>query len=362
MNSSIDQIRAGVINLLSNCANVQTEDRVLLVGENGEGAFFNESLCADVAAIARQLDITTEIVFAKPVADASQFPSNVSERMHEADITIFFSRLGDQVRFIKSPGEGRKVMTYTLTQEHLSSSFSQLDHQPMARMHDLLVEQIKTSSHYQITAPCGTSLRGNTGKQVSANSSAVTEFSVGTFPIMIFPPVNVYDLEGKLILNNFLTSSSTRSYENSVLYIDTPVTAIVKDSRMADFFGESDQVRKIENQLEKAAQLTGGDPYRINSWHTGINPFSFYNEDPHANIERWGTAAFGSPRYTHFHASGHNPGDIAIQLFDASIQFDDEYFWNSGQFDFLKRPDVLELFPPEVHQQLLNTSLKSIGL
>jgi len=182
------------------------------------------------------------------------------------------------------------------------------------------------------------------------------------FPIMIFPPMNVYSLKGKLILSNFLTSSSTRSYDNSVLYIDTPVTAIIEDSRMEDFIGDVKQIKNIKNQLENAAQMTGGDPFRINSWHTGINPFSFYSENPHTNIERWGTAAFGSPRYTHFHASGYNPGDVAIQLFDASIQFEDVPYWESGQFTFLRREDILSLFPREIRQQLFHTSLENIGL
>ena len=364
MNYSVEKLRAGVTNLLVNCAGVRPKNRVLLVGESGKEAYFNESLCASVATVAKQMDIelAIEIVITKPVADASQFPIHVSDRMQHADITIFFSRLGDQMRFIESPGKGKKVMTYTLTEEYFCSPFAQVDHRSMTAMHNRLVEHIGSSIHYQITAPCGTSLQGKTGKQNSSGTSAFTDFSVDMFPVMIFPPVNVYDLEGELTLCKFLTSSSTRSYENSVLYIDTPVTAIIDNSRMEDFRGNAKQINKIKYQLEKAAQLTGGDPYKINSWHTGINPFTFFNENPHKNIERWGTAAFGSPRYTHFHASGHNPGDVAIQLFDASIQFDYEYYWDSGHFNFLHREETLNLYPKEIHQQLLHTDLKSIGL
>ena len=362
MNNSIDQIRKGVINLLVNCAATSPGDRVLLVGESGKEAYFDETLCALVATVANQLDFTTEIVIAEPVVDASQFPIHVSERMQLADITIFFSRLGDQVRFTESPGTGKKIMTYALTEEYFRSPFSQIDHKSMQAMHDILVEKIESSSQYQITAPCGTALRGKIGTKFSPETSATTDFSVDIFPVMIFPPINIYSLNGELTLSNFLTSSSTRSYDNSVLYIDTPVTAIVEDSRMEDFTGDVKQIKKIKYQLENAAQITGGDPYRINSWHTGINPFSFYNENPHTNLERWGTAAFGSPRYTHFHASGHNPGDIAIQLFDASIQFNDEYYWDAGQFTFLRREEILNLYPKEIHQQLFHTSLENIGL
>lgn len=150
MNSSIEQIRNGVVNLLVNCAGASPEDRVLLVGENGKEAYFSETLCALVAKIADQMDLTTEIVTAKPVADASQLPTHVSERMQLADITIFFSRLGDQVRFTESPGAGKKIMTYSLTEEYFKSPFAQIAHKSMQAMHDILRENriIQPVSNY----------------------------------------------------------------------------------------------------------------------------------------------------------------------------------------------------------------------
>lgn len=68
--------------------------------------------------------------------------------------------------------------------------------------------------------------------------------------------------------------------------------------------GDKETVRRHERQLERAAQFTGGDPYALQSWHTGINPGTFIEGNPFENLEYWGTVAYGSPRYTHIHGTG----------------------------------------------------------
>jgi len=65
-------------------------------------------------------------------------------------------------------------------------------------------------------------------------------------------------------------------------------------------------------------------------------------------VQRWSDLAFGSPRYTHFHTCGNNPGNIATAMFDATISFDDQLFWEAGQFVFLDQPEqqaLLEHYP-----------------
>ena len=131
---------------------------------------------------------------------------------------------------------------------------------------------------------------------------------------------------------------------------------------MVSFSGPPNLVNKLEAQLKRAASITGGDPYKINSWHTGINPNTFFMGDPYEDLERWGTVAYGSPRYTHMHAAGIDPGDLAFHIMDATITFDNQILWDEGRFVFLDRPEVQALMNPE-QQALLNSSvLNSIGL
>jgi len=353
-----EALQTGARNLLLNCARAAPGERLLLVGEKGPAPFFDARLCDDLAQVCTQLGIAASIVLAEPGADADHFPQEVIQAMQTADITLFFSRLGDQVRFLDSPGPGRKIMCYTLTREHLASPFAGIDHRLMQRVHDCLVARIKETDTFAFEAANGTTMLAEMPDHAQGEQALLTDFSLGLFPLMIFPPVNFHRLNGRLVLEHFITSSSTRAYADSVLLLDTPVSAQIEDSRMVDFTGDRLLIKRLRTQLERAAAITGGDPYRLNSWHTGINPYTFFDGDPYADLERWGSVAFGSPRYTHIHAAGRDPGDISIQLFDASIRFDGQLIWSPGRFDFLDSAEVRELL--DAHQQtLLNASIQS---
>ena len=78
-------------------------------------------------------------------------------------------------------------------------------------------------------------------------------------------------------------------------------------------------VARLRTPPERAAELTGGDAYRVNCCHTGTNPHNFLNGEPYADLELWGTVAYGPPRYTHMHAACVDSGDAAIHLTDMTI-------------------------------------------
>jgi len=352
-----EALQKGACNLLLNCARVSPDERVLLVGERCSAPYFDARLCDDLAEACAKLGIESKILLAEPGVDAQHFPVDVIQAMQTADVTLFFSRLGDQVRFLDSPGAGRKIMCYTLTREHLASPFAGMDYKLTQRVHNCLVDRLKGTETISFENGNGTSMRAEMSQQVQGGQALLTDFSLGLFPLMIFPPVNFHRLNGQLVLEHFITSSSTRAYADSVLMLETPVIVQIEDSRMVDFSGDDDLIKRLRAQLERAAAITGGDPYRLNSWHTGINPYTFFDGDPYADLERWGSVAFGSPRYTHIHAAGRDPGDISIQLFDASIRFDDQLIWNRGRFDFLDSPEILAILNPD-ERKLLNASIR----
>ncbi|MGB7320405.1 MAG: hypothetical protein WBC95_03260 [Albidovulum sp.] len=353
------EFEQGVRNLLLNCAKARAGERVLLVGECGAAPYFEPGLCEAVAEVAGHLGIAAEVVIEPPVSDAAQFPPRVRGAMERADRTIFFSRLGDQVRFALKPGANRAVMTYTLSRKYLGHAFAGADFNAMRAVHDALLDLILASDSYRISGDCGTDLTGRVRK---GRKDAVADFALDLFPVMIFPPVVCEALNGTLVIKHFVTSSSTRAYEDSVLIIDTPIRVTVENSRMTGFDGPDALVARLKAQLERAAALTGGDPWVINSWHTGINPNTFYEGDPYDDLELWGTVAYGSPRYTHLHAAGNDPGDAAFHMMDATISFDGEMVWDRGRFVFLDRPEVQALIAPDQRASLNASVLHSIGI
>jgi hypothetical protein len=356
---SAQDLERGARNLLEVCAGVVAGDRILLVGESGPEPWFDPGLCDVVARIARGLGAEAEVILAPPVADASQFPASVREAMARADRTIFFSRLGDQVRFSLSGQQARPVMTYTLDQGYLSAPFATADFRTMTRVHDALLAVILESRDCVITGDCGTALRSRIRP---GRADAVADFALDLFPVMIFPPVVCHEMHGQLAIRHFVTSTSTRAYEGSVLVLDQPIMARVEESRMVGFDGPADLVARLESQLRRAAALTGGDPYRINSWHTGINPGTYYLGNPYSDLEHWGTVAYGSPRYTHMHVAGNDPGDACFHLFDLTIALDGQTLWDRGRFVFLDRPEVQALIAPGQRASLNAAVTNSIGI
>lgn len=352
-------MRAGTRNLLESCAGAQPGEEILLVGEAGEDLYFDPALCTEVEKIAKDMGMRPRVILARPVADASQFPEDVRAAMERADRTIFFSRLGDQVRFGLPNGTANVVMTYTLDVGYLTAPFATAGFLSMKRMHDALLGRILRAGEYRITGECGTDL---TSRIKTGKDAAIAEFALELFPVMIFPPVHCHQMNGTLAIRNFVTSSSTRAYEGSTLILDTPIMAHVEDCRMVAFDGPADHVARLKEQLERAAALTGGDAYLINSWHTGINPGTYFNGDPYEDLERWGTVAYGSPRYTHMHAAGNDPGDAAFHLMDMTIAFDGETLWDRGRFAFLDRPEIQAMIGPDQRAILNSSVLNDIGM
>jgi hypothetical protein len=359
MNESFEM---GARNLLENCANTKAGQHILLVGERDDNPYFDPQLCDDVAKVAETLGASAEVILAEPVADAEHIPQTVSEAMQTADITIFFSRLGDQVRFVDTPGNGRKVMTYTLTRKYLESPFAGMNFKTMTRIHDRLLARIKKAESYRIEADNGTSLSACLQQTTESEETNIIDFNVELFPVMIFPPIKFTNLNGRLVIEDFVMSTSVHQYKESVLHLDSPVDVKIEDGRMVDFVGDQQLISRVHAQLVRAAAITGGDPYRINSWHTGINPYTFFDGNPYDHLERWGTVSYGSPGYTHFHAAGNDPGDVALHLMNASISFDNENFWERGKFVYLESPEIQELLGDE-DRKLINSSIIShIGL
>ncbi|MBT7611984.1 MAG: hypothetical protein HN577_02065, partial [Rhodospirillaceae bacterium] len=219
--------------------------------------------------------------------------------------------------------------------------FAQIDHRLMQEVYDRVVVAIEASQTCRIICPDGTDLQG--AVSFPDGGDELTDFAVEPFPVMIFPPVDCLAMSGQLSLAHWLTSSSTNIYEGSVFTPRSPVMAQLEEGIITEFVGEAGEAARIKAHFERVGAMAGGNPFAVNSWHTGINPRNYSTNQPGQDLERWSNAVFGSPRFTHFHACGTDPGDIAISLFDATISFDGEAFWQDGRFAFLDWPEMQEL-------------------
>jgi len=330
-------------NLFTRCAGLSPGAKILIVGEADDAPYFDPDVCRTLAKEAEALGLEVDLCFAD--AQAAAIPQTIVEKMHGVAATFFFSRLGGRARFDVPDVPGMVVNCHGETPAHMAGPFTQVDYRVQNAIHGLLKTRIAAAQRYRITAPCGTNLTGTVPR---GKAEPMVDFALRIFPVMIFPPILCENFHGSLVIDHFVTSSATRLYNDSLLRIDTPIVATIADGRMVETAGPEELVARLHAQMSRAAALTGGDPMRINSWHTGINPNTFTKSQAMADPDRWGAIAFGAPRYTHFHAAGHDPGDVAFSLLDATISFDDVAFWKNGQFAFLDLPEVAALIPEEV--------------
>ena len=340
MNDLLDgDLRDGSRSLLLDCVGMRKGDDVLLVGEDHRRAFFDTRVCRVLATAVRELGGSPHIVIVPETEGPEDVPDEVAQAMAEVDHTIFVSRLGDQVRFSEIDGPGTKTMCYLHDTGYLRSPFARVPYGALSEICELLQREIALRQHCRITCPEGTDLAG----PVSGDATVLEDFSVRQFPVMIVPPIEAGGLSGRLVLSRWLLSTSTHLYDDSLLPLPVPLAVRLEEGRIVAIDGKAEEVDRVRRHFESVASRSGGEAFRIHSWHAGINPTVFFNGRAEDDIEKWADMVFGSPRYTHFHACGTDPGDVSISLFDTTVSFDGEDYWKCGRLAFLDRPEVRDI-------------------
>jgi hypothetical protein len=346
--SDLSDPRAGARNLLVGCVGLSVGERLLIMREEGPGGFYDPAVSEYIAEEARRLGADVQLCPA-PAADGPETAlEGLMVAMTGADHIVFLSPIGDRLRFRQIPGEGSKTMCYALDLALLGADFCRVPYALMHQVHDHLVAVLAETRRWCITCPLGTDVTGEMIPLASSPPGAVGSdgaltFTLTLFPVMIFPPLSCAAMTGRVVLSRWLTTTATHDYEDDVVPLDAPVTALIDRGRITGFEGPAEVVRKVTEHYARVGGRFDVDSSAVGSWHTGINPRTFYAGRADDNLARWGIVAFGSPRYTHFHTCGDTPGEICWSLFDTTISFDGTSYWRDGRFVFLDRPEVRAL-------------------
>ena len=362
--SPIEELaREGACNLLAGAARLRPGETVLVIAEPPGVGFYDDRLAPVVADVAATMGGQVRVIAPPLPAGPDVFPADIADAVAAADCTVFLSRLGSRTRFLALPGSGRRIMSYTLDLAHLADGFGRAPYGLFVEVHDQLVARILAARRYTIACANGTALEAELPAGAGQDDGPLTRFAVRNFPMMIFPPVTAASMSGRLALTLSLISTGIHDYADSVLALPEPVLFDVEQGRITGISAADPALaRRVEAHLDRVGQEFACDPRRIDSWHTGLNPTTFYPGDARTDMERWGDVVFGSPRYTHFHMVGANPGEVCGQLFDATIAFDDEVFWDVGRFAFLDRPDLRDLAARHGADPALLQTRTDIGL
>ena len=320
--------RAGARNLLRNCVELAAGQVLLLVEEDRDLAYFDGAVVDVIAAGARAMGATV-LRFSTPRADGpDDVPQALTSAMMHVDHTVFLNRIGDQMRFRALPGEGTKTMVYTLDEPTLASRAAGYDHGFMSRLVELFNADMATRKTWRVTCPAGTDVQG----QMPAPAGAAGGFAVRLFPMSVHRPVPADTMQGRIVLQRWVTGTNTHAYSPEVHYLKSPITIEVENGHVAGIKGDAEDVAAFKAHGRMVADKLGLDETLIHSWHCGLNPGTGYFAAAKDDPVRWNGMIFGSPRHLHFHTCGdYPPGEINWHIIDPTVEFDGERYLEAGR-------------------------------
>lgn len=331
-------LTAGADNLLLNCVAARPGDRLLIVREDSRHGYYDCTVSAFVADRARVLGLAVEEVEIGPPGVDRDLPADLMAAMATVDHTVFFARMGDQLRFDGLPGQCTKTMVYAYDVACLGSGFGTTSHALMREIKAHVEGALMRAETIRVTCPLGTEV---TGSPTSFTDDETGEVKISRFPMTVFKPVPAAGFSGRIALARWLIGSGSRYYQPFEARLDETVFAILDQGRVVDFEGPKTVTRCVRDHHMKIGAMFGIDPFLVHSWHAGIHPQTFYPLPAGHNPARWSALAFGSPRYLHFHVCGDQPpGEICWTVIDPTIQLDGKPAWQDGRLVLVNTSDA----------------------
>lgn len=316
-------------NLLSHCAALLPGDRLVIVRETDQAGYYDDTIAATVAQAASLLGIGTTICSVPFKASVEGLAPELADMMADADCTIFFARLGDQVRFRALPKGTRAVVCYTLDVASLVSPFGTAHYRAFTALKDAIDDMIADASEILVTCPRGTDFAGAGPGRRHKPKSDVT---VIRFPMSVFAPVPAAGFSGRAALAGFLMGTGSRYYEPYGQPLSGRLIAHFDRGVLSHFSGRAVDVATANAHYDDISARFGIERDVVHSWHAGIHPGCAYNDPVETDFLRWSGGAFGNPRILHFHTCGaYAPGEISWNILDPTIRIDGTAVWQDGR-------------------------------
>ena len=350
----------GALCLLKECVELKSGESLLLVREESGLNYYDDAAPDNVEETARALGAKVEVLVAGDLENFQQQPDEFLKQLEGFDHVVFFSRIGDQIRFRKNDYLPDITMVYTLGNEMLESSFGTACYGGMLEIKRAIDIAFYAAEEVTVTCPLGTSLQGKPQWPMGEDH----DVSIKRFPMLVPTPVPAEGFTGKIVISRFLIGTGCHDYSPYSLLIDEDIEASVENNRITKFNGPSHICKKIENHYDHVSSLFNIDAYCIHSWHAGIHPGCSYTEPAFDNLVRWSGSAFGNPRLLHVHTCGnYAPGEISWNIKDPTICVDGIKLWEAGQLYPARLDSCREIFKDHPRlAKLFNNPHRAIGM
>lgn len=324
---SSPDISAGALSLLCDCVGGHAGQRLLLVVEPDGSDFYDAEAPGQTADAARALGMDVTVKVVEGEINDEQDIGRLTETVKGFDHVIYFSRIGDQIRFSDNGSMPSSTMCYALNTNALNSAFGTACHHGLCEIKDAIDDAFARASHIRVTCPRGTDYSGTPDWQ----TSPAKEVSVKRFPMLVPQPIPATGFSGTVALCRFLVGTGSRFYEPYYLPLEADVLARVENNSITKFEGKPEEVQRVNQHYLHVAQHFSISPWYVHSWHPGIHPGCDFNHNALVDLLRWSGSAFGNPRLLHFHTCGeYAPGEISWNIVDPTIYIDDVAVWENG--------------------------------
>jgi len=351
---------AGAMSLIRNCVDGSAGERLLIVSEPEKNGVYDGRAAKLAAAAGRAFGMTVYELESNSFFSNEDEKSILLDSLRGFDHIVFFSRVGDQIRFSSNDNMPSSTMCYTLDQESLNSNFGTACHHGMSEIKYAIETALKNSQAIRVTCPLGTNYVG----RPDWGSDTSKEVSLKRFPLLVPQPIPARGLSGRIALSRFLIGTGSQYYDPYYLPLPNRVFAHIEDNRIVSFDGSDEDVQSVENHYRNVSDQLTIDPWYVDSWHAGIHPGCNFTTDAQTDMMRWSGTAFGNPRILHFHTCGqYAPGEICWNILDPTVTVDGVALWEAGSLHPERLPDgkaVLERHPQLA--ELFANPVKEIGL
>ena len=318
----------GVRNLLVNCAAAKPGDDVLLVHECASEGFYDAAMLADFVDASKRMGIDVTLYQVPFQRDPKSPDPALSARIAQADRTVFFARIGDQLRFVPNGSPETQVVSYALDRAMLSSHFGTANHLAFELLKKRIDVMMAEAEQIRVTCPLGTDFSG----RLPAAPVGEGDVSIKRFPMSVFKPADAVGFSGTVAQAGFLVGTGSHYYSPYACELEDTLFVNFEGHHITGFDGPDHVVAAARAHYERVAGELGIDPYFVHSWHAGIHPGCGYDAPASHNFERWSGGAFGNPRLLHFHTCGaYPPGEISLNVVDPTIVVGGVTVWDAGR-------------------------------
>lgn len=360
MLSNSTDIQRGAANLLQNAAKLSAGERLLIVHESADLAYYDAGMVADLSEAGREIGAHVALHEVGFEPTATVLPRALRDATAAADKVVFVARIGDQLRFADLRMRAQAVVCYALDRRMLGSRFATADHRAFIALKAAVDDVLAKASRIRVTCPAGSDFHGTgpglAGQQVNTR--------ISRFPMPVFTPLPAGGFSGVVALPGFLVGTGSMYYQPYAVEYHGKLFAHFAAGRLLRFSGDAAAMRLADAHYDAVAAQFGIDRNGIHSWHAGIHPGCEFFDLASASYERWSGAAFGNPQILHFHTCGnYAPGEISWNVIDATITVDDVPLWKEGVFDPKLLPggaDILSRYPDV--NAVFETPSRKIGL